>query len=258
MSIKVLIHGGLGRMGLACVEAVRSEPELVLIGVVDRLPPGGDLGLPLNVKYYTNVSEALKNDKPQVMIDFSVASAAFLAIETALENRVHVVSGTTGISEADIRELGQKAQNNQVAFLTAANFAIGAVLMMHFAQKAAQYLSCAEIIEMHHDKKKDAPSGTALVTAAGMLTARPQGFSRPNDMDLPSRGQDLHGIAIHSLRLPGYLARQEVHFGATGQTLSITHNTITRDCYMPGVIMSVKEVGNRVGLVQGLDSILNL
>ena len=258
MSIKVIVHGGLGRMGRACVEAAMSENEIQLVSAVDRLPQDGDMGLPAGVKYFTNVAEAIKYDKPQVMIDFSIASAAFIAIETALENGIHVVSGTTGVSQDDLEELGCKAQENNVCFLTAANYAVGAVLMMSFAKKAAQYLENAEIIEMHHDKKLDAPSGTAITTANVMLKNRPQGFVRSADSVYLSRGEDYNGIAVHSVRLPGYLARQEVHFGASGQTLTITHNTISRDCFMPGVMLSVKEISKHVGLVQGLDKILNI
>ena len=259
MSIKVIIHGGLGRMGQACIKAVMEDTELQLLNVIDRFVAANtSISLPSGVNYFSNLLEALTKERPQVMIDFSIAAAAVPAIKTALENGVHVVSGTTGLTAEEINELGQTAAKQQVCFITAANFAIGAVLMMSFAKKAATYLERAEIIEMHHDQKSDAPSGTALATAQNMLIARPQGFVRPADAQYAARGTDYQGIAIHAVRLPGYLARQEVHFGTTGQTLTITHNTITRDCFMPGVILAVKKALQHTGLLQGLENVLNL
>jgi len=245
----------MGRMGSQSVQAVVAEDGLELCGIVDRLPQDASLA---SVPYFTNVEQAVKKSFAQVMIDFSLAEAAIIAIETALKNGVNVVSGTTGIAAKDIDRLGQIAVENKVCFMTAANFAIGAVLMMSFAKTAAKYLDRAEIIEMHHDKKQDAPSGTAIATAKAMLQERLQGFTRPDDDTFKSRGEDFNGIAVHAVRLPGYLARQEVHFGATGQTLTITHNTITRDCFMPGIMLSVKEVVKHKGLIKGLEAILNL
>ncbi|MCL2475158.1 MAG: 4-hydroxy-tetrahydrodipicolinate reductase [Chloroflexi bacterium] len=256
MAIRVLVHGGLGRMGSQSVQAVAAEEGLDLGGIVDKLPQ--ETNILDGVPYFTDVGKAIEKSAAQVMIDFSLATAAVSAIEIALKNGVHVVSGTTGIASEDIERLGIIAEKNNVCFMTAANFAIGAVLMLSFAQTAAKYLDHAEIIEMHHDKKQDAPSGTAITTAKVMSQERPQGFIRPSDNSFKSRGEDFNGIAVHAVRLPGYLARQEVHFGATGQTLTITHNTITRDCFMPGVILSVKEVMKHTGLIKGLEVILNL
>jgi len=144
--------------------------------------------------------------------------------------------------------------------VVAPNFALGAVLMMHFAKIASRYMDYAEIIELHHHLKLDSPSGTALSTAKAMAQARGRPFSRPSEPEppAPSRGEPVEGITIHSVRLPGLMAHQEVILGAPGQTLSLRHDTISRECFMPGVILAIKEVVKRQGLTYGLDTLLNL
>ena len=158
-----------------------------------------------------------------------------------------------------ITEIGEQARRSDVAVFMASNFALGAVLMMHLAKIAAKYLDYVEITELHHHLKADAPSGTALMTAREMVKARGKQFLRPVEkVVFASRGQEIEGVTIHSVRLPGFMAHQEVIFGAAGQTLTIRHDTINRECYLPGVIMAVKEVGKREGLVYGLGALLNL
>jgi 4-hydroxy-tetrahydrodipicolinate reductase len=140
----------------------------------------------------------------------------------------------------------------------APNFALGAILMMHLAKIAAKYLDYAEIIELHHHLKADSPSGTALMTARLMAAARGKPFLKPKGNDTTSRGEKMEGVSVHSVRLPGLMAHQEVILGAPGQTLSIRHDTINRECYMPGVILAIREVVKRKGLVIGLDKLLGL
>jgi 4-hydroxy-tetrahydrodipicolinate reductase len=169
--------------------------------------------------------------------------------------------GTTGLSDKDLKEIDTLALDYNKGAVVAANFAIGAVVLMHLAKIAAKYFDNAEIIELHHDKKVDAPSGTALATARLMIEAHGKPFVYPKtekETLKGTRGGQKDGLAIHSVRLPGLVASQEVIFGALGQTLSIRHDTISRECFMPGVILAVREVVKRHGLVYGLDSLLNL
>jgi 4-hydroxy-tetrahydrodipicolinate reductase len=198
---------------------------------------------------------------PDVVVDFTVADAGMSSARLALKNGANLVMGTTGLTDADLAEIDEIALKYNKGAVVAANFAIGAVILMHLAKIAAKYLDNAEIIELHHDKKLDAPSGTALATARGMLKARGKPFTFPKtekETLKGTRGGEMEGIAIHSVRLPGLVASQEVIFGALGQTLSIRHDTISRESFMPGVILAVKEVVKRHGLVHGLDALLNL
>lgn len=172
-----------------------------------------------------------------------------------------MVIGTTGLTINDLDKMARLANKHKVGIVVAANFALGAVMMMHLAKIAARYFDHAEIIELHHDQKVDFPSGTALTTARLMAQAKGKPFSLPaSEQGQPSsgRGKQVEGITIHSVRLPGLIAHQEVLFGITGQTLSIRHDTISRECFMPGVMLAVKEVVKRPGLTNGLETLLNL
>jgi len=170
-----------------------------------------------------------------------------------------LVIGTTGLTTDDISEIDRLSIAHQVGVVVAPNFALGAVLMIHLAKIAAKYLDYAEIIELHHLLKADAPSGTALSTAKAMAQARGKPFYHPEQgRTSDSRGELVEGTTIHSVRLPGLLAHQEVILGAPGQTLSIRHDTISRECYMPGVMLAIKEVIKHQGLVYGLDTLLGL
>jgi len=181
-------------------------------------------------------------------------------VRTAAKHGVNVVIGTTGITPDDIKEIESLANAQGVGAVVAPNFALGAVMMIHLAKIAAKYFDYAEIIELHHHRKADAPSGTALSTARAMAQAKGKSLSQSAEQAKPadSRGGQVEGIAIHSVRLPGLLAHQEVLFGMSGQTLSIRHDTISRECYMPGIILAVKEVIKRKGLIYGLDKLLGL
>jgi 4-hydroxy-tetrahydrodipicolinate reductase len=182
------------------------------------------------------------------------------AVRVATKQGVNLVIGTTGLSADELSEIEQLSTAHQVGIVIAPNFALGAILMVHLAKIAAQYLDYAEIIELHHHLKVDSPSGTALSTARAMAQARGEPFNRPPEpgQSSNSRGEQVEGVTIHSVRLPGLLAHQEVILGAPGQTLSIRHDTISRECFMPGVILAIREVVKRQGLIYGLDALLNL
>ncbi len=259
---RVVVHGALGKMGREVSAALCCEPDMELVGAVELAPVGDFLPLPDGsgqVPLSASPDFILDKCQPDVLVDFSTARAVMPAVRAAAKHGVNLVIGTTGLSADDISEIGQLAEANRVGAVVASNFAIGAVLMMHLAKIAARYLDHAEIIELHHQHKVDAPSGTALSTARAMVAARGGSFSAPQPAGAAkSRGEPVDGISIHSIRLPGLLAHQEIIFGAAGQTLSIRHDAISRECYMPGIIMAVREVVNRQGLVYGLDTLLGL
>lgn len=259
---KVAVHGALGRMGWEVVGAVCREPGMELVGAIelasslDRLELPGGGTVPLSA----DVGAILTECHPDVLVDFSTAKAVLPAVRAAAARGVHVVSGTTGLGANDVTELKSLTEKNNIGFVLASNFAIGAVLMVHLAKVAARHLDYAEIIELHHDKKADAPSGTARSTARAMIEARGRPFLYPEAAkDARSRGEREGGISVHSVRLPGLMAHQEVMFGAAGQTLSIRHDTTSRECYMPGVILAITEVGRHKGeLVVGLEGLMGL
>ncbi len=262
--ITVVVHGAMGKMGREVVNALCHETEIKLIGAVDINISQSYLILPDGsgkVLLSSDLESLLTDLKPDVMVDFSIAKAAIPAFQIAIKKKVHVVSGTTGFTNADLAEIGKLAKANDIGVIIASNFALGAVIMMHLAKIAARYFDNAEIIELHHNMKADAPSGTALSTARAMAQAKGKPFNRPpvekGDI-LPSRGEQVEGISIHSVRLPGLLAHQEVLLGTTGQTLSIRHDTIGRDCYMSGVMLSIKAIVKLKGLTIGLGPILGL
>lgn len=260
--IRVVVQGASGKVGKEVINALCREPEMQLVGAIELKVSDNYLTLPDGtgkVPFSSDLEHIITTCRPDVLIDFSTASAAISAARTALPKGVRIVIGTTGLTAENIDEISKLANENTVGAVVAPNFALGAVLMMHLANIAARYFDYAEIIELHHHLKADAPSGTALKTARAMAAARGKPFCLPPEKGaLDSRGQKVDGVTIHSVRLPGILARQEVLFGGPGQTLSIKHDTVSRECYMPGVMLATKEVVKHKGLVYGLDSLLGL
>ncbi|MBI4286223.1 MAG: 4-hydroxy-tetrahydrodipicolinate reductase [Chloroflexi bacterium] len=260
--IKVVVNGALGKVGREVVTTVSHDPETQLVGAVEMKPASAYLTLADDTKvpFSADMESILVNCLPDVLVDFTNRRVAMLAAKNAAQHGVNLVIGTTGLTPEDVQEIGRLATVNKVGAVVAPNFALGAVVMMHLSRIAAKYLDYVEIIELHHNQKADAPSGTALATARLMAQARGKPFSRPPvEKELAdSRKELVEGVTIHSVRLPGLMAHQEVLFGAPGQTLSIRHDTINRECYMPGVMLAIKEVVKRQGLIYGLDTLLGL
>lgn len=253
-----IVVSGAGKMGRQVCEAVLAAPGMAPVAYLDGLATPGALdGLPL----FNDAGAAIAETRPDAIIDFTNAEWTPRLAEAALASRVRLVIGTTGLSAAFMQWLECEAAARKTGVVVAANFAIGAVLMMHFARQAARFFDFAEIIELHHDQKVDSPSGTAKTTAEGMLAARGRPFTHPESEKEPlpgARGAELGGIAIHSVRLQGLVAHQEVLFGGLGQTLSIRHDTTGRDSFMPGVVAATREVMKLEKLVLGLDELFGL
>jgi len=260
--IRVIVHGALGKLGREIVNGLYLEPTIQLVGAVDLKATVEYLTLPDDsgkVPLATDLS-ILDNIKVDVLVDSTIAKSTMPAARLAAMKGINLVIATTGLSVDDRTELEQLAATNKIGIVIAPNFALGAVLMMHLAKIAAKYMDSAEIIEKHHHLKADAPSGTAILTAKKMAEARGKPFSRPTESDKiqASRGEEIDGVSVHAVRLPGLMAHQEVILGASGQTLHIRHDTINRECYLPGILLAVKEVVKRHGLTYGLDTLLDL
>jgi len=260
---RVVVLGASGRMGQEVINALCGDPDVQAVGAVDLQAVEDYLTLPDasgKVPLSSDLEYVLTKCKPEVLVDFTIAQATMPAVRIATKQGVNLVIGTTGLTPDDISEIERLTRVHHVGAVVAPNFALGAVLMMHLAKLAGKYLDYAEIIELHHHQKVDAPSGTALSTARAMAQARGKPFSCPQEskMDSSSRGKQVEGVTIHSVRLPGLMAHQEVILGTTGQTLSIRHDAINRQCYMPGVMLAIKEVLKRQGLAYGLDALLGL
>lgn len=261
--VRVLVNGACGRMGQAVVRAVLEDEALTLAAAVDLkdgLDAGTLVGLsPCGVMVTAGLEAGIEAGKPDVMVDFTRPDAVFTNALTALSKGVAPVIGTTGLSDEQKEALKERSEEMRTPVFIAPNFAIGAVLMMQMAQQAAKYLPDVEIIELHHDQKLDAPSGTAMQTADMIRAVRPshaQGHPEEAETLPGARGAKVDGIPIHSVRLPGYVAHQEVIFGGLGQTLTIRHDSIDRTSFMPGVVLACKKVRGLKGLTVGLDKLL--
>ena len=259
---RVGVFGAAGRMGRTVCEAVAADPDLELVAAVDPLHAGIDVCRVADVDGDLQVAasaDALVAAGAEVVVDFTVATAARDNLAFAAKHGIHAVVGTTGFDRDDLQSLERAFTESSC--LVAANFAIGAVLMMRFAELAAPWFETAEIIELHHDAKVDAPSGTAMRTAERMAAASSDWASDPTTahvLDGARGGEGAGGIPIHSVRLRGLFAHQEVLLGTAGQSLSIRHDTYDRTCYMPGVLLGIKHVHERPGLTVGLDGLLGL
>ena len=255
MTIKVIIAGFKGKMGSTAVQMVKDDQELELAALLDPFAAEEELeGVPV----FTS-KEALIGFEADVWVDFTTPKFAYENTRFALENGFAPVVGTTGFSPEEIQELTSLSEEKKLGGLIAPNFAIGAILLMQFAAQAAKYFPHLEIIELHHDKKKDAPSGTAVKTAelvSQTRTSLQQGATDEEELMAGARGAAFDGFRIHSVRLPGLVAHQEVIFGAQGEGLTIRHDSYDRISFMSGVNLAIKEVVKREKLVYGLEHLL--
>ena len=263
MTIRVGVFGAGGRMGSTVCRAVADDPDLELVAAVDPLHVGIDLrqvtGADVTGLQMSPDADALLEAGATVAVDFTHVEAARANIEWCAANGVHAVVGTTGFVDEDFERLASLFTTSNC--FVAPNFAIGAVLMMRFAELAAPWFETAEIIELHHDQKVDAPSGTALLTANRMAAVSDVWGPDPTERTVVegARGAaGAAGIRVHSVRLRGLVAHQEVLLGTTGQSLSIRHDSYDRDSFMPGVLLAVKRVADRPGITVGLDELLDL
>lgn len=247
--IKVAICGANGKMGKTLVDAVNQAEDMELTAKIDIF----------NGEFET-IEKAHNSKEIDVLIDFTQPKSIYENALYCLKNKINIVIGTTGLKDEQIKELKTLSDKNQLACFIAPNFSTGAVLMMKFAQIAAKYFDNAEIIELHHNQKKDAPSGTAVKTAQ-LMTETNKSFTCGNcdeaEILQGARGANSYSnIHIHSVRMPGYMASQEVLFGSNGQTLSIRHDSTDRTCYMPGVLMAIRHAFKHKNFTYGLDNIL--
>ena len=247
--IKVAVCGAYGKMGKEVCEAVENDASMILAAKIDIQ---GDA--------YRTIEEAKKACDIDVLVDFTQPKSIYENAKFCLNNGINIVIGTTGLKDEEIEILKKLSTDNKTGCLIAPNFSTGAVLMMMFSQMAAKYFDNAEIIELHHNQKKDAPSGTAIKTALMMSQAK-ETFKKDNCPETEtiegSRGGTSYSdIQIHSVRMPGYIASQEVIFGSSGQIFKIRHDSMDIKCYMGGVLLAVKHVFDKKDFVYGLENIL--
>ena len=243
-------------MGREVCRAVEAADDLSLVARIDPAVGPGDVEVELELE--PALRDRSEDQRMQVAVDFTHPSAVLDSARTCLQHGVHVVVGTSGVTSGALEEIRGLAEAGHANAIVVPNFAIGAVLMMRFAQEAARYFDAAEVIELHHDGKADAPSGTAMATARRIGAARAGAWSSPggDDAHPGARGTDVEGVRVHAIRLPGLLAHQEVVFGGPGETLSIRHDSTDRSSFMPGVLLAIRSVGSRPGLTVGLEPLL--
>ncbi|GAB3066166.1 4-hydroxy-tetrahydrodipicolinate reductase [Virgibacillus ainsalahensis] len=264
MTIKVIIAGPRGKMGSEALKMVDEEVEFQLVACIDRKNNGKKImnieTMPnLNVPIFEDVTECFQHVEADIFVDLTVPDVAYEHTKLALENNVCPVIGTTGFTTDQLHELTSIAKEMRIGAIIAPNFAIGAVLMMKFSQMAAKYLPNVDIIEKHHDKKLDAPSGSAIKTAELIKETRNstiQGHPNEKETIQGARGAEYDGMRIHSVRLPGLVAHQEVIFGGPGQTLTVKHDSYNRESFMDGIKFSIKKVMELDELVYGLENVL--
>jgi len=247
--INIAVCGANGKMGQEVIEAVQTADDMTLVARID-----------INNGQFATIKDAKDSVDIDILIDFTQPKSIYENALYCLNNNINIVIGTTGLSDNQIEELKKISNTTKTGCFIAPNFSTGAVLMMKFAQMAAKYFNNAEIIELHHNQKKDAPSGTAVKTAAMMAEVN-ESFATGNCIETETidgaRGANSYNnIHIHSVRMPGFMASQEVIFGSNGQTLKIRHDSTDRKCYMPGVLLAVRYINEHKTFVYGLDNIL--
>jgi 4-hydroxy-tetrahydrodipicolinate reductase len=262
MAINVVVHGVMGKMGQQVLETVTNTLGMQPVGAADITANQGTIALPDGlgeVPISGSLADVL--DGADVVVDFTSAEGAASVLRTAAPRGVNIVIGSTGITDAIYQEAESLAGEHEVGIIIAPNFAMGAVLMIALAKQASRFFDYADLTEMHHEAKIDSPSGTALAIANAALEGKPDGFIAPqSEKELidGARGATHQGISVHSARMPGRVAHHELVFGALGQTLTIRHDSVNRESFMPGVTLAINEVVNRKGLTVGLDKIMGL
>lgn len=255
--IRVVVTGAAGKMGQQLCRAVKADGELELVAAVD-INASEKISQELGISITSNLAEVLKTCKGEVLVDFTRADAVIPNVRTATEAGLHAVIGTTGLASEEIEELKMMAQKSGKNILLAPNFALGAVILMMLSQKIAGFFDRVEIIELHHDQKADAPSGTSIATAE-MIAKELKPVPLKSEEKYPGvRGGKVKGIPIHSVRLPGLVAHQEVIFGLQGQILTLRHDSFDRSSFIPGVLKAVKEISQHPGFTYGLDKFIGL
>ncbi|AFY81957.1 4-hydroxy-tetrahydrodipicolinate reductase [Oscillatoria acuminata] len=271
LPIPVVVNGAGGKMGREVVQAVAEAPDMILVGAVDRNPEylGQDIGEvigcgPLEIPVLNDLEGtlgmALQEKQSAVMVDFTHPNSVYENTRAAIAYGIRPVIGTTGMSPEQIQDLAAFAEKSSMGCAIIPNFSIGMVLLQQAAIAASQHFDHVEIIELHHNQKADAPSGTAIQTAQ-MLAEMGKTFNPPQVKETEkiagARGSEAgEGIRIHSIRLPGLIAHQEVIFGAAGQVYTLRHDTSDRACYMPGVLLSIRKILQLKTLVYGLEKLL--
>lgn len=263
---RIAMFGICGKMGTSMAGELIKEDDVDLVAGFDSTNIGTDLGEYLGTgKKGISITDSYKDilkQSPDLIIDFTIAEIAKKSINWAMDNGIDIIVGTTGLSSGDLAGIEKKAGECGTKVLIAPNFAIGAVIMMKISGMIAKYFDNSEIIEKHHDQKKDAPSGTSIATAKNISKSINFNSSRlkngENETIGSSRGGFTDGVHIHSIRLPGFLAHQEVIFGTLGQTLSIKHDSINRSSFYPGIIFAVRNMDKVSNYTYGLDKLIDL
>lgn len=264
-ALRVAVTGVAGRMGGEVVRTLSASSEFEIVVAIDRAAAGRSLrevacpdGPDLVIE--EKLGEALDRVPSEVLVEFTHPSAALAHAESALRRGVAPIVGTSGLGDDALRELEALCAETGVPAMVVPNFALGAVLMMRFAEIAARWMPHCEIIELHHDRKADAPSGTAHRTAVRVAAARDQVPAHRSEIVQVEgvRGGSVHGVPVHSVRLPGLVAHQRVVFGGSGETLTLSHDSLDRSSFMAGVELCVRRVRSLQGLVVGMDTLLDL
>ena len=263
--IRVGVIGAAGKMGRMVCATVEADPDLALVAAIDRSHVGEPIkGLAEMDETDIRISDefdTLLQAEAEVAVDFTHPEVVRDDISWLIDHAMHGVVGTTGLSDKDYDEVATaiEREGSETNIFIAPNFALGAVLAERFAIQASRWFPAAEIIELHHDRKADAPSGTSLKAAKEILAARAEAYHGPDAETIEGvRGGDMDGLRVHSVRLPGLVAHEEIIFGGQGQTLTIRHDSMDRSSFMPGVLMAIKAVSTLPGLTIGLDKLLHI
>lgn len=254
--IRVAIAGPRGNMGREAVKMVQNHEDFQLVSTLDSRMSEEQMDIPV----YVDLEKLLIETKPDVLVDLTSPELGMKHTTLAIQHGVRPVVGTTGFTESDLQQLQDLCAQYNTGCIIAPNFSIGAVLMMKFSEVAARYMQDVEIIEMHHDRKLDAPSGTAIKTAELIQNHRnshPQGNPKEKETIAGARGADYEGMRLHSVRLPGLVAHQQVLFGGDGQLLTLRHDSFNRESFMPGIALCIQRVMKRTDFIYGMEHLID-